>query len=66
MFFFHIHEHCNVCLWFMLLDSRCPCVSAVCELDDVNQFFGFFMFLLGKLGFMFWETHTSAPHGLWV
>lgn len=38
----------------------------MCELDDVNQFFGFFMFLFGKLGFVFWETHPSAPHGPWV
>lgn len=44
----------------MLADSRCPRVSILYKLDDVNQFFGFFMFLFGKLRFMFWETHASA------
>lgn len=38
----------------------------MCVLDDVNEFFGFFMFLFGKLGFVFWETHPSAPQGLWI
>lgn len=57
LFFSSIHQYHRTWQWFMLADSCCLRVSIFHQLD-LNQFFGFFVFLFGKLRSMFWGTHA--------
>jgi len=57
LFFTSIGQYHRTWQWFMLAESRCLCVSIFRQLD-LNQFFGFFMFLFGKLRSVFWGTRT--------